>query len=362
MRTLSRLAVAAAFVAAGATTAAAQAPTVTPLKLSGVIYSDWQSGGTKAQRGQNKFDITRVYLNFFMPAGDNVLVRVTTDILNNPASGYNGWQTRLKYAYMEWSAWKDTGKDPASLKLQFGMEGTPEIAMMENYWQRGITNTPIDYLSFVPSSDLGATAIYTLPGKQGQFVGGIYNGTGYTSTENNRFKNVNLRFSWTPLATTSDAGYFKNLQISPYYQKGYATSKFDPTGAGLQQDLWGVHAVVADPRLTIGAEYDSRTNGADTPTSPAVTTTTGAVYSGFVIARPLALINNTKTDPWSIVLRGDNYKQDSNAPGYRYYLIGGIGYDISNKVTVYADYQDNEGHNGDATYMKAFFFHFVMNF
>jgi hypothetical protein len=358
MRTFSRLATAAVFVAVGATSAAAQASAVTPLKFSGVVYADWQNGGSKAQRAMNQFDITRAYLNFVMPAGDNVTVRVTTDILHNAASGYNGWYTRLKYAFMEWSAWKDKGDNPADLKFRFGLEQTPEIDMMESFWQRGITNTPIDYLGFVPSSDLGATVIYDLPGKQGQVYGGVYNGSGYGSAETDHFKNVNVRFSWTPLASNSDAGYFKGLQISPYYQKGYVASTANPTGPGLQRDLWGLHVGVKDPRATVVAEYDSRTNGADAPAS----STTGAVYSAFTIFRPLAFVNNTKTDPWSLVLRADQYKPDNNASAYQRYLIGGIGYDISSKVTVYADYQDVEGHNGSNADIKAFYFHFVMGF
>ena len=362
MRTLPRLAVAAAFVVVGATGAAAQTPVATPLKFSGVVYADWQNGGSKAQRAMNQFDLTRAYLNFVMPAGENVTVRVTTDVLHNASSGYNGWYARMKYAFMEWSAWKDKGTNPAALKFRFGLTQTPEIDMMEHMWQRGITNTPIDFLGFVPSSDLGAVAIVTLPGKQGEIYGGVFNGNGYGSTETDRFKNVNVRLSWTPLATNGDAGYFKGLQISPYYQKGYTASNADPTGPGLQHDLWGIHVGVNDPRLIVAGEYDSRTNGADAAGNPTVTTTTGAVYSAFTIFRPLAFVNNTKTNPWSVVLRADQYKPDNSADPYQRFLIGGIGYDINSKVTVYADLQDIEGHNGSTADVKAFYFHFIMGF
>jgi hypothetical protein len=357
----------AALAVLGASSLAAQqaqpAAAGTPLKFSGVLYADWQNGGTKAQRATNKFDLTRAYLNFVMPAGDNVTVRVTTDVFNNTAAGtyYKGWTARIKYAFMEWAAWKDQGKDPAALSFRFGLEQTPEIDMMESFWQRGITNTPIDYLGFVPSSDLGATAIITLPGKQGQIYGGVYNGTGYGAAETDRFKDVNVRLSWTPLAA-SDAGVFKSLQISPYYQKGYNPSTYDVNGPGLQKDLWGLHVAIKDPRVTVGAEYDSRTNGQDSAANPAVTTTTGAVYSAFTIFRPLAFVNGTKTNPWSIVLRGDQYKPNNSADAYQRYLIGGIGYDISSKVTAYADYQDIEGKNGSTADVKAFYVHFVIGF
>ncbi|HVA58530.1 MAG TPA: hypothetical protein VNF92_11645 [Gemmatimonadaceae bacterium] len=366
MRFLSRLATALALVAVGATGAAAQAASGTPLKFSGVLFLDWQNGGTKAQRAMNKFDLTRAYLNFMMPAGDNVTIRVTTDVLQNTAPGtyYAGWTARMKYAFMEWSAWKDTGKDPAALTLRFGLTQTPEIDMMESFWQRGITNTPIDYLGFVPSSDIGAVAIVTLPGKQGQIMAGVYNGSGYGAAETNRFKDASARLSWTPLASSSDAGIFQTLAISPYYWKGYNTNAFDANAAGLQKDRWGLHVGIKDPRLTVVGEYDSRTDGTNSTTNANITTTTGAVTSAFTIVRPLAFINGTKTDPWSLVLRADQYKPNNSVAAYQRYLIGGVGYDISSKATVYADFQDVEGHNytANAPDSKAFYFHFVIGF
>ncbi|HUX34003.1 MAG TPA: hypothetical protein VMV51_09015 [Gemmatimonadaceae bacterium] len=366
MRSLSRLATAFALVALGATGVAAQTTAGTPLKFSGVVFLDWQNGGTKAQRASNKFDLTRAYLNFIMPAGDNVTVRVTTDVLQNTAAGtyYTGWTARLKYAFMEWSAWKDQGKDPAALTFRFGLTQTPEIDMMESFWQRGITNTPIDYLGFVPSSDIGAVGILTLPGKQGQVMAGVYNGSGYGAAETNRFKDMSARLSWTPLAASSSAGIFSSLQISPYYWKGYNTNAFDATAAGLQKDRWGLHVGIKDPRLTVVGEYDSRTDGSNSAANANITTNTGAVTSAFAIVRPLAWINHTKSDPWSIVLRADQYKANTSADPYQRYLIGGVGYDISSKATVYADYQDVEGHNytTGAPDSKAFYFHFVIGF
>ncbi|MGH7668245.1 MAG: hypothetical protein ACRENQ_02030 [Gemmatimonadaceae bacterium] len=369
MRSVSRLATVIALGAVGASTANAQTPVVTPLQFSGVVYADWQNGGTTAQRATNKFDLTRAYLNFVMPSGDNVTVRVTTDVYQNTntaTSGayYSGWTARLKYAFMQWSAWQGTGTAPASLSFRFGLEQTPEIDMMEGYWQRGITNTPLDYFGFGTSSDLGAVVMYTLPGKQGNFYGGVFNGNGYGSYETNRFKNVNVRFSWTPLASSEGVGVLTSLAISPYYQKGYNTNAFDATAPGLQNDLWGIHAAIQDPRVTVGAEYDRRTTGSNTAVNANVTTVAGAVYSAFTIVRPFAFINHTKTNPWSLVLRADQYTPNTATGPYQRFLIGGIGYDISSKTTVYADLQNLEGHNytANAPDSKAFYFHFVIGF
>ncbi|MHB2034775.1 MAG: hypothetical protein ACYCVE_15615, partial [Gemmatimonadaceae bacterium] len=73
-------------------------------------------------------------------------------------------------------------------------------------------------------------------------------------------------------------------------------------------------------------------------------------------------LNHTKNDPWSVVLRADQYKPDNSLDPYQRYLIGGIGYDISQNTTVYADFQDIEGHNGSTADLKAFYFHFIIGF
>ena len=371
MRVRSQLSAACALAVVAAAGLGAQTPVATPLKFSGIIYADWQNGGPKAQRAMNKFDLTRAYLNFFMPSGDNVLVRVTTDMYQNTntsSSGayYAGWTARIKFAYIDWAAWSEKGTtkaaDKAAIRVRFGMAPTPEVIMMEDIWQRGLAPTPVDNLGFVSPSDLGVAAIVTLPGRQGEIYGGVYNGTSFAAPETDRFKNVNVRVSWTPLAASADAGYLKGLQISPYYQEGRMASNFDPTGPGLQRDLWGMHVGIKNPKLTIAGEYDHRTDGADTKTSASVTNTTGAVYSGFAIIRPLAYLRHTPTDAWSVVLRGDRYTPNTATDANRRQWIGGIGYDLSSKTSVYADFQDLEGHNGDTADSKSFFFHFVIGF
>lgn len=361
---LSAVCVLAAMAAAGL---GAQTPVATPLKFSGIIYADWQNGGTKAQRATNKFDLTRAYLTFIIPSGDNVLVRVTTDIYQNTNSSttgayYAGWAVRLKFAYMDWAAWTPTGTDRAAIHFRFGVVPTPEVLMMEDFWQRGLAPTPIDNFGFVSPSDLGAVAIMTLPGRQGEIYGGVFNGTSFAAAETDRFKNVNVRLSWTPLAASGDAGYLKGLQISPYYQMGQAASNFDPTGPGLQKDLWGIHVGIKNPKLTIAGEYDRRTDGADTKANGNVTNTAGAVYAASAIIRPLAYVRHTATDAWSLVLRADHYTPNTATSANRRLLIGGVGYDLSSKTSVYADFQDLEGHDGDSADSKSFFFHFVIGF
>ncbi|HET7630829.1 MAG TPA: hypothetical protein VFK16_00800 [Gemmatimonadaceae bacterium] len=343
---------------------AAQQASPPPVDWSGLVYAQWQNGGTRAQRPANAFDITRAYLTFRMPAGEHVRMQVTTDALHVAAQPGQpgGWSIRLKFAFAEWAAWRGQGGHPGALAVLVGLQPTPEISPMERFWQRGIAKTPIDELGYVSPADLGVAARYTLPGQRGEVVAGVYNGSGYTSQETDRFKDVHLRLSWTPLAARTDAGWLRGLEIMPYYARGYRARLFDPAGSGLQKDRWGLHVGAGDRRLLLAAGYAGRTDAMDTALNPAVTKVTGAVYSASAIVRPFALLHHTADSPWSVVLRGDHYTPNTSASGYQRFLIGGIGYDLNSKVAVYADLQDVEGHQGVTADTKAFLVQFVMHF
>src|SRR5438270_3230036 len=81
------------------------APSSTPLDFSGLMFGaysvrvDSASRDSLGGKNPNRFSIDRVYLNFRMPAGDNAVIRVTTDIFQNTntaANGYyQGWAVRL---------------------------------------------------------------------------------------------------------------------------------------------------------------------------------------------------------------------------------------------------------------------------
>ena len=124
--------------------AAPAAASALPFDFSGVLYANYQYGGTKGNRSQNRFDINRVYLTFRGAAGERVSYRVTADIFQNTDDTknqfYGGWAYRLKYAYGQYDFIRGHGDD-LKANVRFGMLHTPIVDYEEQFWPRGIQQT-----------------------------------------------------------------------------------------------------------------------------------------------------------------------------------------------------------------------------
>ena len=74
-----------------------------PFEFSGILYANYQYGGTKGNRGVNRFDVERAYLTFRATPGERFSVRVTADLYQQRDTTrdqyYRGWALRAKYAY-----------------------------------------------------------------------------------------------------------------------------------------------------------------------------------------------------------------------------------------------------------------------
>lgn len=355
-RTLRRAVIAAAIALAPRVVAAQQPDTVkkvvTPaFDFSGVIYGNYQYYTDSARRAANggkdfnKFDIERVYLNFRMPVGDNANIRVTTDIFNN-ANGtgnyYNGWTVRLKYAMIEYLLGKNALGAGSNFKVRVGMLQNTVIDYEENFWPRWIGTTIPDRLAYFPSSDAGVGGIVTLPNKMGELYGIVTNGSGYSQSENNRFKDFSLRLALTPLGSTT--GLLSTFAIAPWVYVGENGSKFATGGAGqigpvtdgLTRNRYGVFVGLRDRRLTAGFDYDQRKDesegGANTVASPrTVSDSTGRDLGLFAIVRPGEWVNSKQKSPWGIVARYDRFTPNTSpsdaayagtTPSYDYTVLG----------------------------------------
>lgn len=353
-RTLRRAVVAAAVMLAPQVTLAQDTTkavkVVTPaFDFSGVIYGNYQYWTDSARRASNggkdfnKFDIERVYLTFRMPVGDNANIRVTTDILNN-ANGnyYNGWSVRLKYAYLEYLLGKNAIGAGSNFKVRVGMMQNTLIDYEENFWPRWIGTTITDRLGYFPSSDAGVGAIATLPNKAGEIYGTVTNGSGYSQSENNRFKDFSLRAAFTPFGQSK--GLISTFAIAPWIYLGENGSKFATGGAGqigpvtegLTRNRYGVFVGLKDPRLTAGFDYSQRKDqsegGANTVVSPrTVFDSTGRAIGLFGIVRPGAWANATHKSPWGLIGRWDRFTPNTSpsdaayagsTPSYDYTVLG----------------------------------------
>ena len=345
------------------------------IDLSGVLYGNFQYRTDALAKDFNKFDLERIYLTLRMPAGDRTSIRVTTDLFQQQTTGndayYRGWTLRLKYGYLQYQFLRRADLNAVA---RLGMLHTVVIDHEEQFWPRWVAQTALERVGLMTAADLGASTLWTLPSRWGEVYATIVNGPGYTSRETDRFKDVGLRLTLTPLAG-SGSRLLTTLSISPWYYKGASASRFaaggplqvGPVGSGLDRDRWGVFAGIRDPRLTLGAHFASFSgegeNGNNTPASPrAVFDTTGRILSLYTIAKPLAVVDTT----WNrlgLIARWDRVTTNRTTDAAYHVLIGGITFDLSRRATLSLDYQEQlPDRLTPTTPLKTYFLHAVATF
>jgi hypothetical protein len=380
-------AVAALALVAFASTLPAQTPegprNVTPLDFSGVIYGNYRytyDDATKAANGNqalSKFDIERVYLNFRMPAGDDGSIRITTDVFNNGTSCtgcYAGWTVRLKYAYFQYNFLHDIGGYKGFHAVaRIGMLHTMQIDHEEGFFPRWISQVAIERNGFMASSDVGIAGLLTFPNKWGEFYATMVNGSSYSQTEVDPYKDYAARLSLTPFG--NETNIWKTLTISPFFSAGHTASKFlaggtgqvGPVTDGNTRNRDGVFVGLKDRRLILGAEWAQRTEtvelGANTAASPRTTyDNSGTVTSGFILVRPIELFDDPKNhSSFGLIARVDNFKpfSDQRSAGpttgtqttssANQLIIAGAFWDINSRMTLSVDWQDLKPQSGSTT-------------
>jgi hypothetical protein len=363
-------------------------PSPPALDFSGVVFGNYQirtDSAAKAQTGgkaPNKFDLERVYLTFRMPVGDRASIRATTDIFQN-ANGnyYNGWTVRLKYGYLQYDYLRDIGGHKGFNALaRIGMLHTVVIDHEEQFWPRYLGPTTTERFGFFSSSDLGLATQVALPNKWGEVYATLVNGPGYTSAETDRFKDVALRASFTPLAAlATHPVWWQTFVISPWVYKGYTASKFAAGGAGqvgpvpdgLARDRWGVFAGVRDPRLTLGAHYARRTegveSGANTPTSPRLAAdSTGDLFSAYALVRPVVGHWGKNVARAGVIARWDRFSPRTSVAGHEDLVVAGLTLEPTPRTALTLDYQEltprDFAGRAPIAQSKTWFLHWTANF
>jgi hypothetical protein len=348
-----------------------------PLDFSGVLYANFQyRGDAGPDKSTNKFDVERAYLTFRMPAGDRASIRITADVFQqpNPANDafYRGWVIRAKYAYLQYDYLKSTGWNGL---VRGGLLHNVVIDHIESFWPRWISQSPVERAGFFSSSDAGVATLLSFPNKFGEFYATIVNGPGYTSRESDRFKDYAARLTFTPLSGSSNK-VIKTFALSGWTYVGAIGSQFagggagqvGPVGVSMPRTRAGVFLGVRDPRLSAGAEWDTRKDareaGFNTVASPRVEIdSTGRLVAGFFTAKPFQLLNNQSTFPLGLVARWDRFKPDIDLPGYINTVIGGLTWDLNKKAAISLDYQEQTPRAGATiATLKTYFLHMMANF
>jgi hypothetical protein len=340
-----------------------------------VLYANFQYGGARGNRSQNRFDVERAYLNFRARAGERDSIRVTLDVFQQRDttrdSYYRGWVFRAKYAFLQHEFLR--GSDDAfKINAKLGLIQTVVIDKEEQFWPRGLSPVAVEQAGYFSSADAGLSSTITLPSHAGEVYATIVNGTNYTSRELDRFKDYAARLTLSPFSNAS--GFLKGVQLSPWFSKGDRASDFArqrgtvrPVSEGRQRDRYGLLLTGRDPRLTLGAHLARRVDvieQADTTvaTVPAATTRTGSLWSLFGILRPFAF-TGASASPFWVVLRVDQVKPNVDSPGYQRFLLGGLSWDFSTRTSLTLDYQAGYAQQGLVVPdTKTVFLHLIANF
>lgn len=264
-----------------------------------------------------------------------------------------------------------------------GILHTVVVDHQEGFWPRSLGQVATERHGFFSSSDAGAAGNLTLGNKWGEIYGTITNGPGYTSFDRDRFKDFAVRLSLTPFADhqqpsvpgagaatpsaapSTSGAIIKTFTISPWFYKGWVGSSFAAGGAGqirsgtngaitdgMPRDRWGIFAGLKQRRVTAGVELAQKTDGSEsggnTAASPRVERdSTGRVIDGFLIVRPVELLDTSKKSGLTLIGRFDHFTPNTSAsatnyvgttPAYNYWVLG-LGYDLTTRMTFTLDWQ-----------------------
>ncbi len=345
------------------------------IDFSGILFANYHYRTEKAAGSANKFDVERAYLTFRAPAGNRASVRITADLYQQATSGsdsyYRGWSFRAKYAYLQYDYLK--GKSWRG-SARLGLLQTVFVEHDESFWPRWLGNSPTERAGFFSSADGGIANTITLPGGLGEMYSTVTNGPGYTSRETDRFKDIATRVTIRPWASKGPSS-MSGVALTAWGYKGAIASRFLNGGAGqvgtvgdaLRRDRWGLHAGSASPRLTVAAQYATRIDegedGLNTQASPReVVDSVGTLLSAYASVRPLPG-DGKKPHPLSLLLRIDRVTTNTDTDASYDFVIGGVVWDFSSRLSMSLDYQEvspREGRPVQPT--RTWFAHFVARY
>ena len=291
-------------------------------------YSPQGSDGKYA----NKFDFDRLYLTAKGTVSDEIKYVYTTDVYRDTTMKQDyGLTIRVKLAYFDYVPFPE-------LSFKAGVIPNAWTGFVDTYWKyRGISTNFVDRNGFYKSTDLGISSQYALPGKIGEVAVFVLNGDGFTSREQNRFKDVAARLCLTPFKETP---VLSNMMFAGY---GYKGANASIGGDALQRDRAGFLTGYADSYFSVYVEGEKRWDAAVKPDS----VITGSGVSFFSeIKVPIEELKNKL----SIVLRWDVIDPNKNKGGdMTRFAIAGVAYRFNDKFTLVLD---NQSLNGETSTIK----------
>lgn len=337
-----------------ATPAPAATPTASvPIEFSGLLYPQMIYGGAKGNgtRSANQFQLERAYVTAKAKIGDRTSLRFTSDIYR--PGGTNGYTMRAKYAYVQYDYWTNgEGFLGTNAQVRLGMQQTVLNETEEAFWPRYVAKIAAERAGFFSSADLGASTTLSFANGMGELFAEVANGPGYTTAENDRFKDYSARLTLTPFGGT----LAKGLVLAPWFYKGTVQSALRPA-EGRKHDRAGIFAGYKAPAFMLGGDYEVSTNENErnSPTGVITEDRSGKVLSAYTHLKPFAMMSPTGNKAWGVLLRWDQVSGDNgyvpnngDFPAVKgKFIVAGITHDVNSKLSWALDYQQ-QSPNGAA--------------
>jgi len=191
-------------------TAASNAQIVTRVK--GVVFADYYyniDNHDAVKKDQNAFCIRRIYFTFENNLTANIKMRFRLESAHDKFGTTNKINPFVKHAYMEWANFFPNHK------LYLGIAETNAFKNAENYWgYRSVEKTIMDLEKISSSADMGIA----LKGDFGSILHHwltVYNGTGYGSSEVDKYKKIGYSLWLTPVNGLIIEGYMDYEKQDP---------------------------------------------------------------------------------------------------------------------------------------------------
>ncbi len=291
-----------------------------PVRLTGVVYSEFRALLSDTATHRNEFEVTRAYLNVLGKFDHGIATRVTADIYRNP-DGSLGY--RLKYAYFAWTP----ANSPATLK--FGAIHTPWLDWEEAFWgYRMQGSMATDRAGYLTSADLGAGVDLRASDERVNAQFTVVNGEGYAHPAGGRYRDFEARGS-VRLSTSDDMSRVGGLRLSGY---GHAGKRSD----GGVRDRWLGMLSWRSTRATLAGEFAVTRDG---NTNRNLDDIDGRVFS-------LMGVLNVPGSPWSVIARVDGVDPNTAVDDNAYTrFMGGVSYKLGSNVRVLGDLE-HTGYQG----------------
>lgn len=255
-------------------------------QIKGKVFGDYfynLRNHSQANEDLNSFAIRRIYFTFESQLTDNIKMRFRLDSKHGDFGEEEKLHPFVKNAYLEWS------NVIPQHKFYVGISATNAFENSQNYWgYRSLEKTIMDLHKISPTADMGLS----IKGDFNKYIHHwitVFNGTGYSSSELDKYKKLGYSLWITPMKGLILEGYVDYEKQDP--ETGTfkpAADYFHSTGYRTIKGFIGYQ----NPGFTIGGEIFSRTNFKSGTADTSVTRKTDVIKTGFSIFGHYTLIKS----------------------------------------------------------------------